>query len=266
MSDFLANMATASRLRADRLSANEMERAARLAAPPIPLTLDERGFDLVAEVKLRSPAEGAFETGSDEVAERADVYASSGAAAVSVLTEPDRFDGSLDHLQEGANSVSVPVMRKDFLVDPLQVLEARSRGASGVLLITKILDAERLATMTDAALGLGMFVLVELFDHHDIEAASHVFDREILLGVNCRDLTTLEVRFERLNEMVGQLPYSMPLVAESGVTEVDDARSVAEMGYRLALVGSALMRSSRPGDLVRGMIEAGRSVTAGAST
>lgn len=236
-----------------------VERAASRAAAPTRLTTN--GFDVIAEVKLRSPADGAFDASPADVASISEQYERSGAAALSVLTEPARFSGDIAHLETAARHVPAPVMRKDFLVHPKQVLEARANGASGVLLIARLLDSSGLEAMTDLALDLGMFVLVEVFDPRDLALAEEVLDRDVLLGVNCRDLATLEVRFERLEEMATELPRSKTLVAESGVTDPHRARLVAEMGYQMALVGSALMRSANPTQLLREMIQSGRSAT-----
>lgn len=265
MADFLAQMAELSRSRvADLREAGGRARMSELVAtsrPPIPLHLSDRGFDLVAEAKLASPSEGrlaAEEDDSATVLGLARMLTDAGAAALSILTEPTRFDGHLSHLEIVARQVELPVMRKDFLVDPLQVLEARAAGASGVLLIARILSHEELTEMTDLALSLGMFALVEVFDETDIERARPVFDRDVLLGVNARDLATLAVDRDQHARLASLLPRHLPLVAESGVLTPADVGEVAGLGYRLALVGTGLVQSPRPGELAAGMLEAGR--------
>lgn len=265
MSDFLTAMAATSRLRAEgmREGLGETELASRASsAPPAAgLELSGEGFDLIAETKLASPSEGRLTEAGDDartVAGLASEFEEAGAAALSVLTEPARFAGDITHLESVAAVARIPVMRKDFLVDPIQVLEARAAGASGVLLIARIVEPRLLRGMTDLALGLGMFVLVELFDEADVEPASHVFDREVLVGVNARDLTTLEVDRERHRLMAGMLPRHLALVAESGILNADDAVRVAALGYRLALVGTSLVSSSNPRKLAAEMIVAGR--------
>ena len=163
MSDFLATMAQSSAERAARAGPIG---AAQLDKPVVPLQLG--AFDVIAEIKDRSPAEGGLTARGVDRAARARQYADGGAAAISVLTEPSRFDGSLEHLEEVVTAVAgTPVMRKDFLVDPVQVLEARRAGASGVLLITAMLSDEKLRAMLDVAFELGMFVLLEAFDEND---------------------------------------------------------------------------------------------------
>jgi indole-3-glycerol phosphate synthase len=155
-------------------------------------------------------------------------------------------------------------MRKDFIVDPYQLLEARAAGASGALLIVRMLSPAQLDTLIERAAGLGLFVLLEAFDEQDLTrvgelAASHGTSATLLAGVNCRDLATLEVVPARLLELAPLLPPHLPCVAESGVGSTADAARVAAAGYRLALVGSALMRSDDPATLARALIAAGRA-------
>ncbi len=269
MSDFLFTMAEASRLRAgDALARSGMTGlASRVSSsrPVVPLDLEETGFDLIAEVKLASPAESQLVITDDpglRVEKLASLYQDGGAAVVSVLTEPSRFGGSLGQLETAVAAVDLPVMRKDFLVDPIQVIEARAAGASGVLLIARLTEASLLTEMTDTAIGLGMFVLVEVFDESDLDRASAVFNREILIGVNTRDLTTLEVEPGRLADLAPHLPDHLPGVAESGMKSTGDAKLAAGLGYRLALVGAALVTSEAPEKTTRTLIAAGRGMIA----
>jgi indole-3-glycerol phosphate synthase len=243
-----------------------LERAQRTPAPP-PLRLAADGFDLIAELKLRSPAAGALGAVAASVAEHVTAYARAGAAAVSVLTEPTRFDGSLTHLSDAARALAphqVPAMRKDFLVDPYQVLEARAAGAGGVLLILRMLSPETLGALIECARKHDLFVLLEAFDAQDVERMREVIAADagrstLLAGVNCRDLTTLEVVPERLLELAPLLPRGVPRVAESGVAGAEDAQRLGAAGYGLILVGSALMRDQDPAGLARALIEAGRA-------
>lgn len=231
------------------------------AQPVLPLNLPETGFDLIAEAKLASPADGPLVTVDDSgrrVVELASLYEEAGAAVVSVLTEPSMFHGHLDHLKAAAGAVDLPVMRKDFLVDPIQVIEARAAGASGVLLIAKLGEASLLAEMTDTAIGFDMFALVEVFDEADLDRTSVVFDRDVLVGVNTRDLTNLEVDPRRLATLAPLLPDHLLGVAESGVSSPEDVEWVAALGYRMALVGTALVTSEAPRETARKLIAAGR--------
>ena len=272
--DFLANMAASSRARSMAAQARVPERALRAriaelpAAPPLKLT----SFDLIAEVKLRSPAVGLLKTAAEEnVGDRVATYARSGAAAVSILTEPSRFDGSLEDLAGGTRALAplgVPAMRKDFLVDGYQVLEGRAAGASGVLAILRMLPRADLERLVDTALELGMFVLLEAFDAADLELAQALVEARaaqrhlLLVGVNSRDLVTLEVVPGRLDEMAPLLPRNVKCVAESGVATPDDAARVAACGYDLALVGSALMSAADPAGLARAMLADARAAVA----
>ncbi|MBT8108408.1 MAG: indole-3-glycerol-phosphate synthase [Gammaproteobacteria bacterium] len=264
MSDFLATMAQSS---AERAASAGPIAAARLDKPVVPLELD--AFDVIAEIKDRSPAEGGLTARGVDRTTRAQQYAEGGAAAISVLTEPSRFDGSLDHLEQVTKAVpGTPVMRKDFLVEPVQILEARAAGASGVLVIAAMLDDTQLRAMLDCAGEHGMFVLLESFDEEDLARSSMLLDNpsyrecadagQLLFGVNTRNLRTLHVDPERLANLAPALPAGR-CVAESGLHSAADAAVVAGLGYRLALVGTALMRSEDPATLVTAMREAGRA-------
>lgn len=267
MSDFLKTMARQS---ADRASAAQGSvRSTDLDLPLVPLQLG--AFDVIAEIKNRSPSEGALAAASASRSEQAVRYVDGGAAAISVLTEPAQFAGELAHLEEVVRAVehsAVPVMRKDFLVDPIQVLEARATGASGVLLIVTMLSEKQIEDMLNCAYEHGMFVLLESFDAEDLQRSSALLDEtryreqaergKLLFGVNTRDLRTLHVDPERLKTLGPHLPQGCACVAESGLHNGYDAAAAAGWGYSLALVGTALMRSPDPGQLIQEMLTAGR--------
>ena len=271
--DFLAGMAHSSRARvtaarADLPDAQLWQQALATPVPPA-LHLSPQRWDLISEVKLRSPAAGALKGGDEDVSARVAGYAAAGAAAVSVLTEPARFDGSLAHLQTaaralGAQGGGVPAMRKDFLVDPYQVAEARLAGAGGILIILRMLSRADTDALLEAAARLQLFVLAEAFDEadiaiaHDIVASPLARDLQLLVGLNSRDLVTLKVVPGRLEQLAASLPHSVPRVAESGLVDAADAARLAAAGYDLALVGSALMTSPEPSVLLRDMLRAGR--------
>jgi indole-3-glycerol phosphate synthase len=260
-------MADASRARVarslDAESFDALAERARRAPPPPALRLG--AFDVIAELKRRSPAAGTLaEAAFDREAQLA-AYARGGAAAVSVLTEPDEFHGSLADLEAAAAALgacALPVMRKDFVTSPYQVLEARAAGAGGVLVIVTMLDDAEVADLVRCAQDFGMFVLLEGFDAGDLERIAGLGlepDRApILAGVNCRDLKTLAVDFGRFETLAAALPAGLPAVAESGLEAPADAGRVAALGYRLALVGSALMRAGDPAGELAGFIAAGR--------
>jgi indole-3-glycerol phosphate synthase len=269
----LADMAVSSaeRVRAARRRVGDAQlQALAVGSPrPPPLTLAPHGFDVIAELKLRSPSLGDLSTQTLDPVARLRAYAEGGAAVCSILTEPSRFDGELSHLRLAADTLApfgVPAMRKDFLVDPYQVLEARVHGASGVLLIVRMLERDRLVAMLDAAANHGLFVLLEAFDAEDLALAREIArsregrDEQVLMGLNCRDLQTLQIDIGRFAALRDQLPPQWLSVAESGVASPEDAARVAALGYRLALVGTTLMRRPDPGQAVRELLQAGRGV------
>ncbi len=263
MSDFLQTMASRSRERAaaapGRFDSSDFEKAV------VPLSLGS--FDVIAEIKDKSPTEGELAKEEHDRVELAKQYVAGGAVAISVLTEPSRFAGELSHLEEVVAAVpGTPVMRKDFLVEAVQVLESRKAGASGVLLITTMLSDAKLREMLNCAWEHGLFVLLESFDEEDLQRSSKLLDNsadqdratsgQLLFGVNTRNLRTLSVDAERLQKLAPALPAAR-CVAESGLLVPDDAARVAGWGYQGALVGTALMRSDDPAKLIRAMRDAG---------
>jgi len=201
------------------------------------------GLAVIAEVKRASPSKGALADIPDP-ATLAAAYASGGATAISVLTEPRRFSGSLDDLAAVRARVDTPVLRKDFLVTPYQVTEARAWGADLVLLIVAALPQRELVALKDQAEALGMTVLVEVHDEEETRRAVDAGAR--VVGVNARDLRTLEIdrtTFARLRPII---PDDVVTVAESGVRDVDDVRAYAAAGARAVLVGEALVTGGDP--------------------
>ena len=274
--DFLARMATASHRRLDcalsRISEEELSaHVARMPAPPAPCFSSD-AFHLIAEVKRRSPSAGELAAPALTPAEQARRYAAGGAVVISVLTEPEEFAGDLAHVTAVAQALpAMAVMRKDFLVGNYQVLEARAAGAAGVLVIAAMLEPEQIASMLDCALGLSMFVLVEVFDRADLDrcvpavqaaAATPAGRGRVLLGVNCRDLRTLGVDFSRFAALAPHLPADVPWVAESGIESPSQVAEVARLGYSLALVGTALMRSGDVATATQALLGAGRNALA----
>jgi indole-3-glycerol phosphate synthase len=268
---FLSRMGEASRARVRRARAQEPESRllSRALATPMPPPLRLETFDVIAELKLRSPAAGSLAPLTFDRAAQIETYARAGAAAISVLTEPAEFHGHLDHLREAAERLGVgrPVMRKDFLTDPYQIIEARAAGAGGVLVIVGLLDDAELDAMLACARDLRLFVLLEAFDADDvariarldIDAARHT----VLAGVNSRNLKNLEVDVDRFAALAPLLPPHLPAVAESGIGDGKDVRRVAALGYRLVLVGAALMRTGNPAALLGELLAAGRAAVPG---
>jgi indole-3-glycerol phosphate synthase len=223
---------------------------------------------VIAEVKRRSPAAGRLlpprAKARGLAARLGRSYAAAGAAAVSIVTEPDAFEGSLADLREAAAAVARPVLRKDFLVDPYQIFEARAAGGAGVLLILRLLDDARLREMLDAAGEADAFVLLEAFDRDDLDRARPALGAAARLGVpalvglNCRDLASLRARPARFEALRAALPEGGIAVAESAVGGPAWAARVARLGYRAALVGSALLRARDPGAFAAALLGAGR--------
>lgn len=269
MPEFLSTMAQRSERRAAEARQSASEKALRERVRDLPdcpeLQLHPGGFDLIAEVKRSSPSRGPLREGDGGfIGRQTESYVRGGAAAVSVLTEPDEFHGSLDDLSVAARSVPMPIMRKDFLVDPYQIVEARAAGAAGALLILRIVDDTRAVEMIDAAAEMGMFVLLEAFDEAELVRAARLASSSrgrgvrVLVGLNSRDLATLEVDEERLARLAPAFPSDLPRVAESGLQSPEDVARIAALGYTAALVGTALMTSSDPTQLTAAMIQAGR--------
>jgi indole-3-glycerol phosphate synthase len=268
--DFLQAMARSSRERVAHARAicsqSTLRERALAASPAPPLQLSALGFDLIAELKLRSPALGPLQQAHQaDISARVRDYALAGAAAISVLTEPTRFDGELEHLREAAAALQgrIPAMRKDFLVDAYQVYEARAAGAGGVLIILRMLEPAQITSLLDAVAELQLFALLEAFDEPDLELAAQLVRQhgrraQLLVGVNCRDLSTLQVVPGRLEALAAKLPPDVPRVAESGVDSEADAVRLVRAGYELALVGSALMRARDPLSFARALLAAGR--------
>lgn len=204
---------------------------------------DSAGPHIIAEVKRASPSKGRL-ADIPEPASLATRYAAGGASAISVLTEERRFLGSLDDLRAVRAAVSVPVLRKDFIADEYQLLEARAFGADMVLLIAASLEPSRLRALHSEASGLGLSVLVEVHDEREIDAALAAEAR--ILGVNTRDLKTFAMRPERFAELRERIPAGTVAVAESGVRTAADVARYRRQGADAVLVGEALVTDRDP--------------------
>jgi indole-3-glycerol phosphate synthase len=204
---------------------------------------------VIAEYKRSSPSAGAI--AEPDVAGQARAYEEGGAAAISVLTEPTRFDGALADLRAVRLAVDLPVLRKDFLVHPAQVIESRAAGADAVLLIAAALSELELKAMLAVANDLGLDALVETHSVDDL-AKALATDAPVV-GVNARDLETLEVDVERALAMLPDVPSDRVAVLESGVWTREDVERAINAGARGVLVGEALMRSPDPGATIRSL-------------
>lgn len=198
-----------------------------------------QGYGLIAEIKKASPSKGLIRADFDPPA-HARAYEAGGAACLSVLTDAEFFQGHEDYLVAARAACGLPVIRKDFMIDPWQALEARSIGADAILIIVAALEDAQMAEIEDAALGLGMDVLVEVHDEAELERALSLRSR--LIGVNNRNLKDFSVSFDRTYELVGRAPEGCTFVAESGLTSRADLDAMAEHGVRCFLIGESLMR------------------------
>jgi indole-3-glycerol phosphate synthase len=198
----------------------------------------------IAEIKRASPSAGPIRPGADPAA-IAREYAAAGAAAISVLTDRDFFDGDLAFLAHVRDAVSLPLLRKDFLIDAAQIAEARVHGADAVLLIVAILSDDQLRELTAAARELALDALVEVHDQREAERALAAGAE--ILGVNHRNLATLEIDMKLTARIAPMVPAGTILVGESGIKTAADVRSLAAAGAHAILVGETLMRAPSPG-------------------
>lgn len=203
--------------------------AALSAGPPI---------RLIAEVKKASPSKGVIRADFDPVA-IAQIYEQHGASCISVLTDEQYFQGSLDYLRQVHAAVSLPVLRKDFIIDPYQVIEARAAGADAVLLIAECLDDDLLQQLHDAIVDLGMTPLVELYEPANLARVLKIGAR--LIGVNNRDLRTFQVDLEHTLHLRRQIPVDRVMVGESGIRTRQDVEMLEAAGVQAMLVGESLL-------------------------
>ncbi len=220
---------------AERASAQTAPRGFRRALDTAP------GFGLIAEIKKASPSKGLIRTDFNPAA-HARAYQAGGAACLSVLTDERYFQGSDDGLVAARAACDLPVLRKDFMVDPWQVAEARALGADAILIIVAALSDAQMQEIEAAAVEHGMDALIEVHDAAELERALRLESR--LIGVNNRDLRDFSVDFARTYELVGSAPADCTFVAESGLSTHGDLSAMAEHGVRCFLVGEALMRQS----------------------
>ena len=209
------------------------------------------GLGVISEVKRRSPSKGDLFAELDPGALAVE-YERGGAACLSVLTDAEYFGGSVEDLQVARAASSLPVLRKDFTVSPLDVVDARLMGADCVLLIAAALDRVELVDFHRLALEIGLDVLVEIHDEAELELA--LAAEATLVGVNQRDLATFRVDHERAERVAGVIPETAVRVAESGVRGADDARRLEAAGYDAVLVGETLVTSRDPGAEIRALI------------
>jgi indole-3-glycerol phosphate synthase len=226
------------------------------AAPPLDAHIALQGAEMkvIAEVKRSSPSKGALSEISDPAA-LAEQYQVAGASAISVLTEERRFKGSLADLTAVRSRVSVPVLRKDFMVDEYQFFEARAHGADVVLLIVAALAKSQLRDFYDLATELGMAALIEVHTADELERAMEITPR--IVGVNSRNLKTLEVDTAAFAQLIPQIPSDVIRVAESGISSRMDVEFAQNHGANAILVGEALVTSANPNLAMRTLLGQG---------
>jgi len=247
----LRQILTTADARAVEAAANIVELRARAARAPAVRSLRDvlsrPGMSIIAEIKRRSPSAGSISDDLDPVA-LAVAYERGGADAISVLTEPHFFAGSLEDLEVVRDAVAVPVLRKDFTRHPAQVWEARASGADAVLLIVAALDQPTLATLIATAIDVGVDAVVEVHAIGEIDRA--VEAGASIIGVNNRDLSTFSTDLSVAEAAAPRLPDALVRIAESGVSDVGGASRMARAGYDAILVGEALVRHRDPAGLL----------------
>lgn len=208
------------------------------------------GLAFITEIKKASPSKGVLRREYD-VAEIARDYKLNGSTALSVLTEPTFFQGSLDHLALARQTVDLPILRKDFIVDPYQLVEARAYGADAVLLIASVLERRQLYDLHQAASELGLACLVELYDLSELDRVD--FDQVRILGVNNRDLRTFEVDIDHSLRVFAHAPAEVTKISESGLRTARELAHLYRHGVHGVLIGETFMRAASPGEELRGL-------------
>jgi indole-3-glycerol phosphate synthase len=210
---------------------------------------------VIAEIKRRSPSAGTIREDLDP-GDRAALYAANGAAAISILTDTPFFGGSVQDLRSAAGRCALPLLRKDFILDEVQVLEARAAGASAVLLIARVLSSPRLDDLLRCAREFGLDALVEVHSEKELDAA--LAAGASIIGVNSRDLDTFAIDVESAWRVVSRVPADRIAIAESGLLTRSDVERVAETGVDAVLVGTALSSAAAPDRLLRALSEVPR--------
>ncbi len=214
------------------------------------------GISVIAEIKFASPSAGPIRDKTDPVL-IGRIYEKAGAAAISFVTDKPFFGGDLERLPRLKRGISLPILRKDFVLDPCQVTESFSYGADAILLIARILSEGQLRELLDMTNDLGMTALTEVHDASDIEKAMEA--GADIIGINNRDLETFGVDLGTTLELAPLVPADRIVVSESGISSAEDVRLLKKIGVNAALVGTSLMKSRNPGDKTRELVEAGKS-------
>jgi len=238
-----------------RLPLAELEQVARTASVPrgfacaLQQRINQQRAAVIAEIKKASPSKGVFRADFDPTA-IAQSYEKGGACCLSVLTDVDFFQGADEHLKQARAACSLPVIRKDFMLDPYQIIEARALGADAVLLIITALSDGQLAELASLANDYGLDVLVEVHDATELERALRLPNAP-LLGINNRNLHNFKVNLDTTVELLPQIPKGRPLITESGILTRTDALRMQQYGVYGFLVGEAFMSSQEPGEALQ---------------
>jgi len=215
---------------------------------------------VIAELKKASPSKGLIRA-DFRPSELARELEQAGAAALSVLTDEQFFQGSLDYLRQASASSSLPCLRKDFIVDEFQIMEARAYGADAILLIAAALDQKELASLAEVARSRGLDVLCEAHDEEELQRALDAGCD--LIGINSRNLRTFEVNLETAFRLAGKIPAECVRVAESGIQSGADVARLRSAGYEAFLIGESLMKAKRPGEALTRLMEDARIAVSG---
>jgi indole-3-glycerol phosphate synthase len=263
LSDILR--ATEARVRSLEPSRAALERSAAVAprAPAWGAAFAAGSVSVIGEIKRRSPSAGVIAPGLDP-ARHARAYVAGGAGAISVLTDETHFGGTLEDLHDVRAAVGVPVLRKDFIIDPIQIFESRAAGASAILLIVRALGNAQLQELSAVAAGLGLARLVEVHTADELERAALLAPEAI--GVNSRDLATFDVSPEAVAPLLGAVPAGVIAVAESGIATREDVERVSEWGADAILVGTVVARDPNPEAAVRRLVGVPRRQTRGVAS
>ncbi|MEM9468972.1 MAG: indole-3-glycerol phosphate synthase TrpC [Pseudomonadota bacterium] len=235
-------------------SLNDLLNEVKNVPPPLPFikALEEKeGYSIIAEVKKASPSKGVIRENFDAV-EIAKIYENNGAACLSVLTDEPYFQGHDDYIQAVKATVSIPVLRKDFMIDPYQIVESRILGADCILIIMAALDDSQAQDLHESAIDLGMDALIEVHDAEECERALKLNPK--MIGVNNRNLKTLDVSHDTGLELNKLIPDSVFKVAESGLYTHDDLHKFSDAGYNAYLIGESLMRQDDIGSALKNLV------------
>ena len=243
LDEIVADVAIELAAKKRRMPLTEMVRNAEAQSPPLDFTsaLQGNSVRLIAEVKRASPSMGVIRPNFNPL-EIAGIYGTNGAAAISILTEPKYFQGSLDYLRDIKKSLAaepMPLLRKDFITDPYQVFEARAYDADGILLIVAILTTEKLSELLQLSHQLGMMSLIEVHTERELDIA--IRSNAKIIGINNRDLNTFKVDLQTTARLRPLIPPDRIVVSESGIRSRQDMNNLKEWGINAALIGEALM-------------------------